>query len=97
MATQLKRLWKFLNTDLRELVSTETLTGSADAAKDVLELAKTLKEESTNIKLLAPLVGNIETLLDLMFFVELQKQWFSKWSKVGIDQTSHFRLDALHL
>jgi hypothetical protein len=43
MAKQLKRLWKFFNTDVGELFSTETLTGSADAAKDVLELAKTLE------------------------------------------------------
>jgi len=66
MAKQLKRLWKFFNTDVGELFSTETLTGSADAAKDVLELAKTLKEQSPNIEQLAPLVGNISTLLDVL-------------------------------
>ncbi len=66
MARQLKRLWKFLNTDIGELFSTETLTGSADAAKNVLELAKTLKEESPKVEQLAPLVGNISTLLDVL-------------------------------
>ena len=66
MARQLKRLWKFFNTDVGELFSTETLTGGADAAKDVLELAKTLREQSPNVEQLAPLVGNISTLLDVL-------------------------------
>ena len=66
MAKQLKKLWKFLNTDIGNLVSTETLTGGADAAKDLLELAKTLKEQSPKVEQLAPLVGNISTLLDVL-------------------------------
>lgn len=66
MAQPLKRLWKFLNTDVGELFSTETLTEGADAAKSVLELAKTLQEESPKIEQLAPLVGNVSTLLDVL-------------------------------
>ncbi|MGB5962143.1 MAG: hypothetical protein WBG73_15860, partial [Coleofasciculaceae cyanobacterium] len=66
MAQQLKRLWKFLNTDVGEIFSTETLTGGVDAIKNGLELAKTLQEESPNIEQLAPLVGNFSTLLDVL-------------------------------
>ncbi|MEO8890501.1 MAG: hypothetical protein ABI417_03030 [Coleofasciculaceae cyanobacterium] len=66
MAQPLKRLWKFLNTDVGEVFSTETLTEGVDAAKSVLELAKTLQEESPKIEQLAPLVGNVSTLLDVL-------------------------------
>lgn len=66
MAGQLKKLWKFLNTDVGELFSTDTVPSGVEAAKAVLELAKTLKEQSPNVQQLAPLVDRISTLLDVL-------------------------------
>ncbi len=65
MAEPLKRLWKFLNTDVGDLFSAETVTGGIESAKAVLELAKTLKEQGSNVGQLAPFVGQISTLLDV--------------------------------
>ena len=39
------RLWKFLNTDIHEFFTAETVKTGAESAKAVLELAKTLKEQ----------------------------------------------------
>jgi dephospho-CoA kinase len=66
MAEPLKRLWKFLNTDIGDLFSAETVQGGVESAKAVLELAKTLKEQGSNVGQLAPLVGRISTLLDVL-------------------------------
>ena len=66
MAESLKRLWKFLNTDIGDVFSAETAKGGIESAKAVLELAKTLKEQGSNIGQLAPLVGQITTLLDVL-------------------------------
>ncbi|NER46224.1 MAG: NACHT domain-containing protein [Symploca sp. SIO1A3] len=66
MAEPLKRLWKFLNTDIGDLFSAETLKDGVDSAKAVLELAKALKEQGSNVEQLAPLVGRISTLLDVL-------------------------------
>jgi len=66
MTESLKRLWKFLNTDIGDLFSAETVKNGADSAKAVLELAKALKEQGSNIEQLAPLVGRISTLLDVL-------------------------------
>ncbi|MBO1349675.1 MAG: hypothetical protein EBE86_020900 [Hormoscilla sp. GUM202] len=60
------RLWKFLNTDIRDLFSAETITEGTEAAEAVLELANTLQEEGPNVQQLAPLVGKISTLLDVL-------------------------------
>jgi len=60
------RLWKFLNTDIRDLFSAETITEGTEAASAVLELANTLQEEGPNVQQLAPLVGKISTLLDVL-------------------------------
>ena len=60
------RLWQFLTTDIRELVSAETVTEGVDAATAVFDLASVLQEEGTNIEQLAPLVGRISTLLDVL-------------------------------
>ncbi|MGK7902994.1 MAG: NACHT domain-containing NTPase, partial [Hormoscilla sp.] len=60
------RLWRFLNTDIRELFSAETIAEGTEAAEAVLELANTLQEEGANVQQLAPLVGNISTLLDVL-------------------------------
>ena len=60
------RLWRFLNTDIRELFSAETIAEGTEAAGAVLELADTLQEEGANIQQLAPLVGKISTLLDVL-------------------------------
>ncbi len=49
MAEPLKRLWKFLNTDIADLFLAETVKGSVESAKAVLELAKTLKEQGSNV------------------------------------------------
>ena len=66
MAEPLKRLWKFLNTDVGDLFSAETVTGGIESAKAVLELAKTLNEQGSNVGQLAPFVGQISTLLDVL-------------------------------
>ncbi len=65
------RLWRFLNTDIRELFSAETITDfsgtvGTEAAGAVLELANTLQEEGPNVQQLALLVGKISTLLDVL-------------------------------
>ncbi|MEA5531183.1 pentapeptide repeat-containing protein [Dolichospermum sp. UHCC 0684] len=62
------RLWKFLNTDIHEFFTAETVKTGAESAKAVLELAKTLKEQGQSAKSsqLAPLVGQISSLLDVL-------------------------------
>ena len=60
------RLWKFLTTDIGELFSAETVTEGTEAAAAVLELAGVLQEEGTDSPQLAPLVGRISTLLDVL-------------------------------
>lgn len=59
------RLWKFLNTDIREFFSPETAKTGAESAKAVMELAKTLKEQGPKDANLAPYVQQISSLLDV--------------------------------
>ena len=61
------RLWRFLNTDIRDLFSLEgTVSGGIEAAQAVLGLAEKLQEEGENIEQLAPLVVRIDSLLDVL-------------------------------
>ncbi|MBW4483759.1 MAG: NACHT domain-containing protein [Tildeniella torsiva UHER 1998/13D] len=58
------RLWNFLTTDLSDLISLDTVDGAADAADAVLGLAEVLAEEGPNIQRVAPLVNQLDSLLD---------------------------------
>ncbi len=60
------RLWRFLNTDISELLSGETAVGTAEGAKAVFELAEVLQKEGQNVERLAPLVGQLDSLLDAL-------------------------------
>ncbi|MEM6716880.1 MAG: low-complexity protein, partial [Cyanobacteria bacterium P01_C01_bin.147] len=60
------RLWKFLTTDIRELASLDTVDSSKDAAEAVLGLAEILQTEGPNVQQLAPLVTQLDSLLDVL-------------------------------
>ncbi len=60
------RLWTFLTTDIRDLVSLDTADRAADAADAVLGLAEVLAEEGPNVQKLAPLVNQLDSLLEAL-------------------------------
>lgn len=60
------RLWDFLSTDIGDLVSLDTADRAADAADAVLGLAAVLAEEGPNVQQLAPLVSQLDSLLDAL-------------------------------
>jgi len=60
------RLWRFLNTDIEDLFSAESVTEGVEAAGKVFELAKVVQEKGSNVEQLAPFVGKISTLLDVL-------------------------------
>ena len=60
------RLWRFLTTDISELLPGETATSTAEGAKAVFELAAVLEEEGPKVEQLAPLVGQLDSLLDAL-------------------------------
>ncbi len=60
------RLWKFLNTDIRELGSLDTVEGTKDAADAVLGLAEVLQTDGPDMQQLAPLVTQLDSLLDVL-------------------------------
>lgn len=60
------RLWKFLNTDIREFFSAETAKTGTESAKAVMDLAKVLKEQGPKDANLAPYVQQISSLLDVL-------------------------------
>jgi len=55
-----------LNTDIRELVSLDTVNSGKDAADAVLGLAEALQAEGPNVQQLAPLVNQFDSLLDTL-------------------------------
>ncbi|MBD1875798.1 hypothetical protein H6F75_20140 [Nodosilinea sp. FACHB-131] len=57
------RLWNFLTTD-PDLASLEAADRAADAADAVLGLAKVLKEDSPNLRQVAALVSQLDSLLE---------------------------------
>jgi hypothetical protein len=63
------KLWKFLTTDIRELITGQTVeiakTG-ADSAKAVFDLAKALQEQGVKVQDLKPYVLQISSLLDVL-------------------------------
>jgi Pentapeptide repeats (8 copies)/NACHT domain len=61
-------LWKFLKIDIREFFTAETVKTGAESAKAVLDLAQTIKEQGQGAQLaqLAPLIGKISSLLDVL-------------------------------
>ncbi|WP_017297880.1 hypothetical protein [Nodosilinea nodulosa] len=60
------RLWNFLTTDSRNLVALNTANGMTDAADAVLNLAAVLAEEGPRSPRLAPLVNQLDSLLDAL-------------------------------
>lgn len=60
------RLWNFLTTDVRDLVALSTADGITDAADAVLSLATVLAEEGPSSQRLAPLVNQLDSLLDAL-------------------------------
>ncbi|PSN20810.1 hypothetical protein C7271_00385, partial [filamentous cyanobacterium CCP5] len=60
------RLWKFLTIPVQDLVSLDAADNTADAADAVLGLAQVLAEEGPNVQRLAPLVGQLDSLLDAL-------------------------------
>ncbi len=55
------KLWKWIP----ELLSQETVKSGAEGTKQIFELAKILKEQKTDVNI-APLVGSISSLLDIL-------------------------------
>jgi hypothetical protein len=65
----LTKLWTFLNTDLQDLKlsqAVEIIKTGTDAAKAVLDLAKTLNEQQPKVETLKPYIGEISSLLDVL-------------------------------
>jgi tetratricopeptide (TPR) repeat protein len=60
-----KKIWTVLNTEIKWPDGTETVKGGVDATKALLELAKALNEKKTATEL-APLVGSMSSLLDVL-------------------------------
>lgn len=60
------RLWKFLTTDISELISGDVIGNSVGTAEAIFELAEVLDKEGQNVQKLAPLVGQIDSLLDVL-------------------------------
>ncbi|MEM9449782.1 MAG: pentapeptide repeat-containing protein [Cyanobacteria bacterium P01_E01_bin.6] len=60
------RLWRFLTTDISELLSGDTVDSTAEAAEAVFTLAEVLQEDGANVEKLAPLVGQMDSLLDAL-------------------------------
>ncbi|MGB3189384.1 MAG: NACHT domain-containing protein, partial [Limnoraphis sp.] len=59
-----RNIWKVLNTDI-ELSLTGTVSAGVEGGKAVFELAKAL-QENKNAKELAPIIKNIDSLLDVL-------------------------------
>ena len=59
-----RKIWTFLNTDI-ELSLTGTVSAGVEGGKAVFELAKAL-QENKNAKELAPIINNIDSLLDVL-------------------------------
>ncbi|MBZ8183002.1 pentapeptide repeat-containing protein [Oscillatoria salina] len=59
-----RKLWETLNTEIT-IPWDETIQGSVEAGKNVLELAKALRENQ-DAEALAPLVGRLDSLLDVL-------------------------------
>ncbi|MEM9451200.1 MAG: pentapeptide repeat-containing protein [Cyanobacteria bacterium P01_E01_bin.6] len=60
------RLWRFLTTDISELLSGDTVDSTAEAAEAIFTLAEVLQEDGANVEKLAPLVGQMDSLLDAL-------------------------------
>ncbi|MEO0538393.1 MAG: pentapeptide repeat-containing protein [Cyanobacteria bacterium P01_A01_bin.123] len=60
------RLWRFLTTDISELFSGDVVSSSVEAAEAVFELAEVLEAEGQNVQKLAPLVNQLDSLLDAL-------------------------------
>jgi hypothetical protein len=58
------RLWTFLVADIADLAAFDTGDRAADATDVVLDLAAVLAQENPPVQRLAPLVGQLDSLLD---------------------------------
>ncbi|MEM6427121.1 MAG: hypothetical protein AAF728_18480, partial [Cyanobacteria bacterium P01_D01_bin.128] len=60
------RLWRFLTTDISDLLSTETVDDTANAAEAIFGLAEVLQAHGSDVQKLAPLVTRLDSLLDAL-------------------------------
>lgn len=60
------RLWRFLTTDVSELFSIDAVKNTADKAGAVFGLAEVLEKEGSKVEELAPLVNQLDSLLDVL-------------------------------
>jgi len=60
------RIWRFLTTDISELVSIDTTDNTVKATKPVSELSDVLAKGGENVDQLALLVSEIDLLLDAL-------------------------------
>ncbi|AFZ28084.1 putative low-complexity protein [Cylindrospermum stagnale PCC 7417] len=66
MRTRLSQIWQLFNTDIRELISAETVGTAAESTSAVVEIAKTLQEQGKSLEWLKPLVENSGSLLGIL-------------------------------
>ena len=60
------RLWAFLNTDIQDIFSADTVTGGVEAAKAILEFSKKFKENQDKLPELARMLSPVSSLLDVL-------------------------------
>ncbi|BAZ31033.1 hypothetical protein NIES4074_35030 [Cylindrospermum sp. NIES-4074] len=72
MRKRLSQIWQLFNTDVRELVSAETVGTTAESTSAIVELAKTLQEQGKSLEWLKPLVENSGSLLGILCSPEVQ-------------------------
>jgi uncharacterized protein YjbI with pentapeptide repeats len=60
------RLWQFLTTDVSELFSIDAVNITADKAGAIFGLAEILQKEGFKVEELAPLVNQLDSLLDVL-------------------------------
>ena len=59
-----RRIWKFLNTDIKDLVSIGSIDAAADVAEKTFSFAEKLDKDE--IKAIAPIIEHGASLLDVL-------------------------------
>lgn len=72
MRKRLSQIWQLFNTDVRELVSAETVGTTAESTSAIVELGKTLQEQGKSLEWLKPLVDNSGSLLGILCSPQVQ-------------------------
>ncbi|MGB3536172.1 MAG: pentapeptide repeat-containing protein [Microcoleaceae cyanobacterium] len=60
------KLWAFLNTDIKDIFSADTVTGGVEAAKAIIEFSKKLEENKTKLPELVRMLSPVSSLLDVL-------------------------------